>query len=195
MKCESCYADNAAWTAACLNCGRPVTPIELCDNGHILAPGERECAACPKQTWPEAPAWNGPPMLRGVLLLSGAQLDLPNNITRSWIELRDTGEMLGCGTRSPAAGGRRLQRGKHPDPGPPGWRSELPAPRRHRQAGLAGFARRRGTGRRFDVAALAGVPGAEAALIRSDRFDQRIRAARKILIAVGSPAVVVNRAK
>ncbi|TPW10039.1 MAG: hypothetical protein FD129_2015 [bacterium] len=101
MKCESCYADNAAWTTACLNCGRPVTPIELCDNGHILAPGERECAACPKQTWPEVPAWSGPPMLRGVLLLSGALLDLPNNVTRSWIELRDTGDMLGLAEAAP----------------------------------------------------------------------------------------------
>lgn len=101
MKCESCYADNAAWTTACLNCGRPVTPIELCENGHILSPGERECASCPKQTWPEAPNWNGPPMLRGVLLLSGAMLDFPNNVTRSWIELRDTSEMLGLTEAAP----------------------------------------------------------------------------------------------
>lgn len=101
MKCESCYADNASWTTACLNCGRPVTPIEMCDNGHILAPGERECAACPKQTWPEAPAWSGPPMLRGVLLLKGALLDLPNNVTRSWLELRDAGDMVGLAEAAP----------------------------------------------------------------------------------------------
>lgn len=101
MKCEACYADNAAWTAVCLNCGKPVTAIELCENGHILAPGERECAACPKQTWPEFAAWSGPPLLRGVLLLDGAMIDLPNATGRRWLELRNGADALGVTETAP----------------------------------------------------------------------------------------------
>ena len=101
MKCESCYADNAAWTAVCLNCGKPVTPIEFCDNGHILPPGERECAACPKQTWPEVAAWHGPALLRGVLLLTGAVIDLPAGQARGWFELRDQGDLLAFAESAP----------------------------------------------------------------------------------------------
>jgi hypothetical protein len=101
VKCAACYADNAAWTAVCLNCGKPVVPIELCENGHILAPGERECAACPKQTWPEYPKWSGAPLLRGVLMIDGAMIDLPGGTGRRWMELRDGSEALGVTETAP----------------------------------------------------------------------------------------------
>ena len=89
MKCSACYADNAAWTQICVMCGQPVVAVELCVNGHILPPGSRECPICPSM-WPEAPAFSGPPLLRGVLVLeSGRIVERRTGAEQSFIEIRD----------------------------------------------------------------------------------------------------------
>jgi hypothetical protein len=90
MKCSACYAENALWAQVCVLCGQPVVPIELCPNGHILPPGSRECAICPS-TWPEAPAFSGPALLRGVLLVErGHLVDGRGGSNLPYLELRDS---------------------------------------------------------------------------------------------------------
>jgi len=73
MKCSSCYAENAPWATLCSTCGNPTLALELCPNGHLLAPGQRDCAVCPS-AWPEVPPFQGPPVLRGLLWVERGDL-------------------------------------------------------------------------------------------------------------------------
>lgn len=88
MKCSACYADNQAWVTTCTKCGEPTLPIELCGGGHILPPGVRECAIC-GSSWPALPAFSGPSILRGLLLVESGLLMSTANQPLAFLELRD----------------------------------------------------------------------------------------------------------
>jgi len=88
MKCSSCYADNDAWVTVCIMCGDPVVPVELCDNGHILPPGARECPLCPSM-WPDVSTFSGPGVLRGILLVERGRLENEAGAPAEFLEIRD----------------------------------------------------------------------------------------------------------
>jgi hypothetical protein len=90
MKCSQCYGENPPWATVCVACGQAVRRLELCPAGHLLPPGEQECAVCP-DLWPEVAPFVGAPLLRGLLWLESGRLfsDGDPGQSRPYVEVRD----------------------------------------------------------------------------------------------------------
>jgi hypothetical protein len=100
MKCASCYADNPYFMTVCASCGKEADPILVCPQGHVMAAGDLLCARCTTK-WPEVAAFEGPKVLRGVVVaLEGRMLHHGREV--GLLELRDAETPIGFGEgRSP----------------------------------------------------------------------------------------------
>lgn len=93
MKCANCYADNPYFMTACAACGREADPILVCPAGHIMAAGELLCPRCTTK-WPELSSFNGPPVLRGVVVPVEGRMLHQGHEVGLW-ELRDADSPIG----------------------------------------------------------------------------------------------------
>ncbi len=95
MRCSACYAENPPWATICTDCGKAVLRLEFCAGGHLLPPGAQECPVCP-HLWPEVTAFDGAPLLRGILLVEKGRLtnaDDPADYL-PYVEIRDREQPL-----------------------------------------------------------------------------------------------------
>jgi len=89
MRCSSCYAENSSTQRVCAVCGEATLPLEFCPAGHLMEPGASRCSIC-HELWPEITDFSGPPLLRGIMWLEGAECRSGDGAERlPFIELRD----------------------------------------------------------------------------------------------------------
>jgi len=100
VKCANCYHDNPYFMTVCMKCNAPADPILVCPAGHVLAADQVQCTRC-TLSWPEVTAFDGPPVLRGLLLAVEGRL-VHDGRQVGLLELRDAELPVGLGEgRSP----------------------------------------------------------------------------------------------